>query len=318
MANDLRVLMSTLAAALILLLCVVGASSSDPPPRATVASPGPDEWWYPSGDTMFDAGTFRYTEFIWRLLHAASSFSRGRLEDHIMIMPVLQPGWEPGTWERPQAWNMITLLNLTSRRVSDVDTTHDDVAHLTIRIDSFSLAGFANRSGTWHAYSDQHHLITNSVPLDFTADYRDLVGGYDQLHTLRLGRDATLEALRVVANYVLGQAGRDAAAAVDELKRALAVLAITICEAARFPRIRDKIQAGWVDGTYLDETDEGYIANWRTFSCAVRICDKYRRWPPEEGGALYELFGIWNCDQAREEIDMLLQANNCSKPVECF
>ncbi|KAL6621243.1 hypothetical protein ACP70R_033675 [Stipagrostis hirtigluma subsp. patula] len=110
----------------------------------------------------------------------------------------------------------------------------------------------------------------------------------------------------------------DAAAAVDELKRALAVLAITICEAARFPRIRGKIQAGWVDGTYLDETDEGYIANWRTFSCAVRICDKYRRWPPEEGGALYELFGIWNCDQAREEIDMLLQANNCSKPVDVF
>lgn len=147
-----------------------------------------------------------------------------------------------------------------------------DASNLALRMDNLNLSGFTNKLGDWFAFDDQAHLITDATPLGFTGAYGDLVGGYLNLRDLRLGRDAIREALRVLASYVARTGDK------EQLKRALAVIIVTICEAARFPRLREKIAAGWLAGTYLTPEEVEYVDNWEIFSCAILIDARYGQW----------------------------------------
>uniref|UniRef100_A0A0E0KHK8 rRNA N-glycosidase n=1 Tax=Oryza punctata TaxID=4537 RepID=A0A0E0KHK8_ORYPU len=115
------------------------------------------------------------------------------------------------------------------------------VGTFAVRPDVFSVAGFANRTGHWHALRGNEHLFVGreATPLPFGSNYDDLVGGVNNLLGLPLG-----EPFRSYATVVLS--GYDATAGNDEaaVKRALATLAVVICEGQRLHPIIETILTG--------------------------------------------------------------------------
>uniref|UniRef100_A0A0E0GRX7 rRNA N-glycosylase n=2 Tax=Oryza TaxID=4527 RepID=A0A0E0GRX7_ORYNI len=115
------------------------------------------------------------------------------------------------------------------------------VGTLAVRMDGLSVAGFANRSGHWHALRGNEHLfrVAAATPLPFGSSYGDLVGGVKNLPDLPLEEDP---ATVVISAY-------DPAAAADddddevELKRALATLTVVICETQRLRPVMDTVLA---------------------------------------------------------------------------
>ncbi|TVU06915.1 hypothetical protein EJB05_46951, partial [Eragrostis curvula] len=122
--------------------------------------------------------------------------------------------------------------------------TGNDEAALAIQSHDFSIAGFANRSKHWHAFPGYESLLgVSTTPLPFGNSYRDLIGG---VANLPLGKAPTLHDVSVLS------AACDPAAADDEgvkaLKRALATLKLTKCDAMRLPPIREMMAKGWENG----------------------------------------------------------------------
>ncbi|KAF8647660.1 hypothetical protein HU200_065297 [Digitaria exilis] len=149
----------------------------------------------------------------------------------------------------------LILLNLIGR--------DSDKASFAVQIHDLSLAGFANRTNHWHAFKGYEHIITNATLLPFTNSYNDLIGGLENLPNLPLGRDPVLDAIDSVS-------GHDPVAAVDAdvekaLKRGLATLKVTKCEALRLKPIKDVVSDGWESGdAHLTLEHLGYIEHFDT------------------------------------------------------
>ena len=97
-------------------------------------------------------------------------------------------------------------------------------------------------------------LFKGAKMLGFNGHYSTLVGGQGvkDLPTLKLGKERTLEAATVLWSYkqdkLMGCADANSAVAADpqqNLKRKLALLAVTLCEAARLEPVRVEIDGGW-------------------------------------------------------------------------
>uniref|UniRef100_A0A0D3FML5 rRNA N-glycosidase n=1 Tax=Oryza barthii TaxID=65489 RepID=A0A0D3FML5_9ORYZ len=104
----------------------------------------------------------------------------------------------------------------------DLQDYGSGVGTLAVRPDVFSVAGFANRTGHWHALRGNDHLFRGDLvatPLPFGSSYGDLVGGVNNLLGLPLGSPFTSYAT----------------------VRALATLAVVICEGQRLHPILETI-----------------------------------------------------------------------------
>jgi len=141
----------------------------------------------------------------------------------------------------------------------------------------------------WYQLSARNstQLFKGAKMLGFNGHYSTLVGGQGvkDLPTLKLGKERTLEAATVLWSYkqdkLMGCADADSAVAADpqqNLKRKLALLAVTLCEAARLEPVRVKIDGGWQHELSITDKEVLYIGDWSDLSTALLAwqADKFK------------------------------------------
>ncbi|CAD6261438.1 unnamed protein product [Miscanthus lutarioriparius] len=152
-----------------------------------------------------------------------------------------------------------------------------DKITLALQPHDLSLAGFANGSYHWYAFPGHEHVIRNGTTLPFGNSYRDLIGGLANLPSLPLGREPALRAIGAIS------ACDDPASADDNtlvaLKRGLATLTVTKCEALRLAPVRETVSDGWESGdARLTEQHLRYIEHWDTISFEIIRAHKTGEW----------------------------------------
>lgn len=170
-------------------------------------------------------------------------------------------------------------------------------AALAIQAHDLSLAGFRNRSGHWHMFPGHGHILiaSGSEPtlLPFGNTYRDLIGGLANLPNLPLGRLAMAQASNAVAGYT------SAATVDDDVKRALATLTVTTCEAQRLQPIRDLLTKGWDGGEARVAVEHlPYIEHWDTICYEILRAEKNGVWDGPFTELLREHANIKNKEEA--------------------
>ncbi|BAH92314.1 Os03g0683500, partial [Oryza sativa Japonica Group] len=152
---------------------------------------------------------------------------------------------------------------------------------LAMRVDTIHAAGFANRSGHWHALRGNGHLFDAlglaAARLPFGNTYADLVGGVANLRGLPISMPFTNRAATVLSGYdpATAAAGGDGEAA---LKRALATLTVAIGEAQRLRPVMDTLLFGGLGARVADE-HLPYIEHWDA------MWEELTRWRRSGGGA---------------------------------
>ncbi|CAO2192556.1 unnamed protein product [Urochloa humidicola] len=277
-------------------------------PSATFAqwgAPPPPASWT-STEIIFRTSSYR--PFMGFLLRVVAKDAKAHFDDHASVLAVQRTGPQR-TWLQPERWYTVLLVpSAPEPWIQEVDK-----ARLVIRCDNFYIVGFANKWGRYHALEDGEGLIPGAVNLGFSAGYPSLVRGYTRLNTLRLGRAATTWARHILANYDVATGN------IAELKRALAILVVTVCEGARFPRIREILEQRWHEGAHLGELEEDLVVNWVTFSCAILAYQVHHDWTRStEATTLARLFGIRNVQEASREVDLVLQPKTCSDVVYVY
>uniref|UniRef100_A0A0E0KHH8 rRNA N-glycosidase n=1 Tax=Oryza punctata TaxID=4537 RepID=A0A0E0KHH8_ORYPU len=149
----------------------------------------------------------------------------------------------------------------------DLQDYGSGVGTLAVRMDGLSVAGFANRSGHWHALRGNDHLFrfrgdraraATATTLPFGSSYGDLVGGVKNLPDLPLEEDR--------ATVALSAYDPATATADDEeaLRRALATLTVVICETQRLQPVMDTVlmRTGRGSGARVAAEHLPYIEHW--------------------------------------------------------
>ncbi|KAF0915121.1 hypothetical protein E2562_033705 [Oryza meyeriana var. granulata] len=78
----------------------------------------------------------------------------------------------------------------------------DEIAAVALQGHDLSLAGFTNRTHHWHAFRGREGLIpTAASVLPFGDNYRDLIGGIENLPGVPLGWASMVQAARVLSSY---------------------------------------------------------------------------------------------------------------------
>ncbi|CAO2041718.1 unnamed protein product [Urochloa humidicola] len=153
-----------------------------------------------------------------------------------------------------------------------------DKAFLAVQTHDLSLAGFANRTKHWHAFPGHEHVIPNATVLPFGNSYRDLIGGLANLPSLPLGKDPVLGAIHALSGHDPAAAAADGDAETA-LKRGLATLTVTKCEALRLTAIKDFVSNGWESGdAHLTQEHLGYIEHWDTICYEILRARKNGVW----------------------------------------
>jgi hypothetical protein len=149
-----------------------------------------------------------------------------------------------------------------------------DAAMLAVRGDNMYVVGFASQSGRWYVFSNRANLIPSATVLPSSDNYTGLVGygGYKNLDRLLLGRTTTLRAVSRLASF-------DAEYSPDAddgcMRRAVAILAVTLCEAARFAPIQQRISDNWIHGVSF-KSQNILVVQWSTVSCGLLISVQHR------------------------------------------
>ena len=159
--------------------------------------------------------------------------------------------------------------------IINLEGRNGDKASLAVQPD-LSLAGFANRTSHWHAFPGYEHVIHNATLLPFGNSYRDLIGGLVNLPSLPLGRDPTQRAVHALSEHDPAAAGSDD---VEALKRGLATLTVTQCEALRLTPIKETVSRGWESGdAHLTPEHLGYIEHWDTMCFDLIRANRIGEW----------------------------------------
>uniref|UniRef100_A0A0E0KHH9 rRNA N-glycosylase n=1 Tax=Oryza punctata TaxID=4537 RepID=A0A0E0KHH9_ORYPU len=136
---------------------------------------------------------------------------------------------------------------------------------LAMRMDTIHAAGFANRSGHWHALRGNGHLFVDlglsATRLPFSNSYVDLVGGVANLRGLPISMPFTNRAATVLSGYDPATAAAAAADGEAALKRALATFTVAIGEAQRLRPVMDTLLFGGLEARVTDE-HLPYIEHW--------------------------------------------------------
>ncbi|XP_037418988.1 uncharacterized protein LOC119283625 [Triticum dicoccoides] len=134
---------------------------------------------------------------------------------------------------KPYRWLMLDLIGRA-----------DDRTMIAVRQDNIYISAFTDKAGTWYVFKNVAalNLVPGATTLSFDDDYDGLVGsgGYKALGSLVLGHEPTLQALGQLAGYKPAPSGD-----LGGLPRAVAVLVVTLTEAARFRGIATQITTNW-------------------------------------------------------------------------
>ncbi|CAL5034048.1 unnamed protein product [Urochloa decumbens] len=154
-----------------------------------------------------------------------------------------------------------------------------DKTSLVVQAHDLSLAGFANRTSHWHAFPSHEHVIPNATVLPFGNSYRDLVGGLENLPSLPLGKDPVLDAIHALSGHDPAAAAADGNVEVA-LKRGLATLTVTKCEALRLTPIKKLVSEAWERGdtAHLTQEHVGYIEHWDTMCFELLRAHRTGEW----------------------------------------
>lgn len=157
---------------------------------------------------------------------------------------------------------------------------------MAIRQDNLYVAGFTDKKGHWFVFYNKAelNLIPGAATLKFSDTYGGLVGGFRQLENLYVGRDTTVRAVKEMANFVLSPTEDEGCVA-----RAVAVMAVTFCEALRFKPIMLSIRDSWQHGVGVGLMN-GLVVRWGKMSCAMilSVQNNGRWWQSNEARELWD------------------------------
>ncbi|PAN35127.1 hypothetical protein PAHAL_6G183500 [Panicum hallii] len=231
----------------------------------------------PSQTVTFNVRSDSYTTFISTLRGALAGSNPDKVRDR----PVLAK--QTGEINQPPRWIHVVLNGVGGA-----------APKVAIRSDNAYIAGFVNRpkgstEDVWYQLSARGstQLFKGAKMLGFNGHYSTLVGGQGvkDLPTLELGMERTVEAANVLWNYKQDKLGYAAADTVGvggpqrNLKRKLALLAVTLCEAARLEPVRSVINGGWQrESISITDREVGYIRDWSDLSTALLAwkADKFK------------------------------------------
>nr|BAK05402.1 predicted protein [Hordeum vulgare subsp. vulgare] len=173
---------------------------------------------------------------------------------------------------------------------------------LAVQAYDLSLAGFTDESLHWHAFPGHEHLIPTSMPLPFGSSYGELIGGLANVPSLPLGRDAMLQAVRVLSAY-------DPAGDVEPVKRALAAVKVMICESGRLKPIRKTVNDGWDGESRVAPEHLPYIEHWDTMSYEIIRSNRTGKWDGPFTQMLETKANIRSKEEAVAVMNMLMDAD---------
>ncbi|KAM3317013.1 hypothetical protein ACQJBY_034914 [Aegilops geniculata] len=146
-----------------------------------------------------------------------------------------------------------------------------DKTSVALQRHDLSFAGFTNGRGRWQAFPGREHLFPASTTLPFGNSYSELIGGLANLPGVPLGREAMVEASRLLSAYHPG-------ADVEPVKRALAAMQVMISEVQRLEPIRKTVLDGWVSGARVAPEHLPYIEHWDTMSYEIIRSNRTGKW----------------------------------------
>ncbi|CAN6374218.1 unnamed protein product [Urochloa humidicola] len=186
---------------------------------------------------------------------------------------------------------------------------------VAIRSDNAYIIGFTNSQGTWFQLSksdNEVNLVSKNPPPEmagFDGNYNTLIkpgkkgepGGVDGLPRLNLNKFSTADAAGKLWNHKKG--AKDDV----ELKKAIATLAVVLCEAARFTPVYDVINKGWGNDKVSITTKEvGFIKNWGDLSTQLlKWKDKKYTGDADLFDKFPEIIGIKNGKQALDAVQLV-------------
>ncbi|XP_048544983.1 protein synthesis inhibitor II-like [Triticum urartu] len=197
---------------------------------------------------------------------------------------------------KPDRWLMLELRG-----------DGQDEIMLAIRNDNLYIEAFANSSGKWHTFAIIRNLIPGATILPFKDSYRGLVNGHANLGTLVLGKETTLRALHELAVYK-----QSVGADTGCVSRALAIMAVTFCEATRLKPIQASIQPKWLSGGATIEKPL-YVVRWSDMSCAVLVArQKKGRYDGPEADKLKNELGMSSLNEVVGALSLILWPKDSS------
>lgn len=76
---------------------------------------------------------------------------------------------------------------------------------------------------------------------------------------------------------------------------------------------------GWLTGVKLGELEEKYLNNWRSICCAILSFQIHHDWGRTYEAQLLAVYlQIYSDQQARQEVDLMLQPTTCSDVVPVY
>lgn len=143
----------------------------------------------------------------------------------------------------------------------------DQKIEIALRSDNLNLAGFKNKHGQWFELRSDSKgpLIPGSILLPFGGSYRDLLGPEWEsiLQRLQLSKTDLLDAIEFIFSHPSSNISE------DYLKRAITVVIIMICEAARLNPIRNMIFNSWPHPVKLDKQFAKFPKLWCNLSMFI-------------------------------------------------
>uniref|UniRef100_A0A0E0E866 rRNA N-glycosylase n=1 Tax=Oryza meridionalis TaxID=40149 RepID=A0A0E0E866_9ORYZ len=186
---------------------------------------------------------------------------------------------------------------------------------LAIRADNVYLVGFKTQGALWYVFKNRKNLIPGATALKFDDHYHSLTGrSYEDLQGVVVGKKSAQEALSILANYK-----QDGSIPVQEIKRALTVFVLMVCEAGRLVPIRTDVIAAWdqQDGGKVGKVAVDLTVKWKDISCALLIWDKTHKWGTISEAKKIKDFGVPEMkspETAAANVYLILKARECSVP----
>ncbi|VAH52196.1 unnamed protein product [Triticum turgidum subsp. durum] len=160
--------------------------------------------------------------------------------------------------------------------------------------------------GHWQAFPGLGHLFPTSTPLTFGSSYDDLIGGLANLPGVPLGRQAMIEAARVLSAYDPSAA---AVADVEPVKRALATLKVMLSETQRLQPIHETVSGGWESESRVAPEHLPYIDHWDTMSYEIIRANRTGKWNGPFAKMLETQANIRSQEEALAVVRVVLHAD---------
>ncbi|XP_062213659.1 uncharacterized protein LOC133914599 [Phragmites australis] len=179
-----------------------------------------------------------------------------------------------------------------------VGETDEDRCTLAFGDSDIYLLAFQNKTEDWNAFPGYDTLFPKGRNLSFSESYTSLVGGFDRLYTVPLGKPAALRAVKVLSGY------NPDTTPDSEAKVAAATFMVMIAEALRFKPIREAFSKDWESETFLSKAQSKYVVHWGAISYLLWKWERTGNWEGSEAKGARRI-GVTNAAQALEMLDLL-------------